>query len=90
MQTVLGSDLETLLPPFSEVRRVAATVSLARAGNYGATKDDLLRLYEEDDAKLVQRSTKRRRSTAACLLRPIRNETKPGGGQINRGARSID
>ena len=52
MQTVLGSDLETLLPPFSEVRRVAATVSLARAGNSGATKDDLLRLYEEDNAKL--------------------------------------
>ena len=86
MQTVLGSDLETLLPPFSEVRRVAATVSLARAGDSGATKDDLLRLYEEDN----ERSTKRRRSTAACLLRPIRNETKPGGGHMNRGARSID
>lgn len=52
MQTVLGSDLETLLPPFSEVRRVAATVSLTRARDSGATKGDLLRLYEEDNAKL--------------------------------------
>jgi hypothetical protein len=52
MQTVTGSDLEKLLPPFSEVRRVAATFSLARARDSGATKDDLLRLYEEDNAKL--------------------------------------
>ncbi|MCB1521090.1 MAG: hypothetical protein KDJ37_11025 [Hyphomicrobiaceae bacterium] len=52
MQTVSGGDLETTLPPFSEVRRVAATVSLTKARESGATKDDLLRLYEEDNAKL--------------------------------------
>lgn len=52
IQTVSGSDLEKILPPFSEVRRVAATVNLARARESGATKDDLLRLYEEDNAKL--------------------------------------
>jgi hypothetical protein len=52
MQSVSGGDLEKLLPPFSEVRRVAATVSLSQARDSGATKDDLLRLYEEDNAKL--------------------------------------
>jgi len=52
MQTVSGGDLEKSLPQFSEVCRVAATVSLTKARESGATKDDLLRLYEEDNAKL--------------------------------------
>jgi len=52
MQTVSVSDLEKLLPPFSEVRRVSASVSLDRARESGATKDELLRLYEEDNSKL--------------------------------------
>lgn len=52
VQSVSSGDLEKLLPPFSEVRRVAATISFARARETGATKDDLLRLYEDDNAKL--------------------------------------
>ena len=52
LQTVLGSDLERVLPPFSEVRRAVATNSLARAREFGASRDDLLRLHEEDNAKL--------------------------------------
>lgn len=52
LQTVSHSDLERVLPPFSEVRRFAATVALAAARDAGANNDDLMRLYEEDNARL--------------------------------------
>lgn len=52
LQTVSRGDLEQVLPPFSEVRRAATTVSLANAREAGASKDELLKLYEEDNAKL--------------------------------------
>lgn len=52
LQTVSLNDLEQILPPFSEVRRVAATTSLAKARETGASRDELLRLYEEDNSKL--------------------------------------
>ena len=51
-QTVSGSDLEEVLPPFSQVRRLAATLSLDVARKTGATSQELLRLYEDDNAKL--------------------------------------
>jgi hypothetical protein len=52
LQTVAGDDLESVLPPFSEVRRVASTISINRAQDSGASKDQLLRLFEGDNAKL--------------------------------------
>jgi hypothetical protein len=51
-QTVSGSDLEQLLPPFSEVRRVAATLNLDAAREAGASTEEMLKLYEDDNSKL--------------------------------------
>jgi hypothetical protein len=52
LQTVSGSDLERQLPPFSEVRRISASTNLASARDAGASNDELLRLYEDDNSKL--------------------------------------
>jgi hypothetical protein len=52
VQTVTASDLEDRLPPFSAVRRAATTISLQSAQESGASKDELLRLYEEDSDML--------------------------------------
>lgn len=51
-QTVSGSDLERLLPPFSEVRRIAATLNLDAARKAGASTEEMLKLYEDDNSKL--------------------------------------
>jgi hypothetical protein len=52
LHTVSHSDLERVLPPFSEVRRIAAGAIMAIARDAGATNDDLLRLFEEENARL--------------------------------------
>lgn len=52
LQTVSASDLERQLPPFSEVRRVATTISLTNARAAGASQDEMLRLYEDENSKL--------------------------------------
>jgi hypothetical protein len=57
-QTVLKSDLDRALPPFSEVRRLAASVSLADARQAGASTDELLKLYVEDNSKLLAGGTR--------------------------------
>ena len=51
-QTVAASDVEQRLPPFAEVRRAAASIDLDKAREAGATTDQLLKLYEEDNVKL--------------------------------------
>lgn len=51
-QTVARADLERLLPPFSEVRRIATTFRIDNARDAGASLNELLKLYEEDNSKL--------------------------------------
>ena len=51
-QTVAASDLERVLPPFSEVRRAASDIHLSSAQAAGTSQGELLRLYEEDNSKL--------------------------------------
>jgi hypothetical protein len=51
-QTVSGSDSDRLLPPFSEVRRIAARATLEAARQAGASTEEMLKLYEEDNSNL--------------------------------------
>ena len=66
-QTVASRDLERDLPPFSEVRRIASTIRLDNAQETGASLEQLLRLYEEDNAKL-QAALDEERATHSGLL----------------------
>ena len=52
LRTVATEDLEHILPPFSEVRRIASTISLKEAEDAGATQGELLQLYVEDNSRL--------------------------------------
>ena len=52
IQTVSASDLEAKLPPFSEVRRAAAASNLEKAREDGASREEMLRLFEDDNVKL--------------------------------------
>jgi hypothetical protein len=52
LQTVAKEDLERILPPFSEVRRIGSTINLREAQDAGATEQELLHLYEEDNLRL--------------------------------------
>ncbi len=51
--TAAGPDLEAVLPPFAEVSRAVAQAGLDQARASGASNVDLLKLYEEENAKLL-------------------------------------
>lgn len=52
LQTVSYGDIERIQPPFSDVRRAATITRLVQARREGASTEELLRLFEDDNAKL--------------------------------------
>lgn len=52
VRAAAGRDADKQLPPFTEVRRIAAQLKLDSARSAGSSDTDLLRLAEEENAKL--------------------------------------
>ena len=73
-QTV-ASDLDEILIPFSEARRAATAEDIAHAVEKGASKDELVRLYEEENDKL-QSALEEEKAVHAGLLADLDDERR--------------